>query len=176
MLRCILKILLGIYSAALLAVSFAYAQDPAAVPTGTAEKIGDWEFVCPAPVGGTKSKCRLVQNHAAESGQTALLVTILMDEAGKVPVAVVSVPKRVYLAPGIEMSIDGGPGFKLLYETCDDVGCHAGYKIAGDIASALKKGAMAAHKVFDSRQKPVSVSVSLKGLGKALDKLAGAPR
>jgi invasion protein IalB len=64
----------------------------------------------------------------------------------------------------------------LLYETCDDVGCHAGYKITGEIASALKKGSVATHKVYDSRQKPVSVPVSLKGLSKALEKLVEVSR
>ena len=152
------------------------ARAQTGAPSGSEEKIGDWEFVCPAPVGGAKAKCRIVQNHTVENGQSALLVTILMDDAGKAPVAIVSVPKRVYLAPGIEMSVDGGPGFKLLYETCDDVGCHAGYKVAGDIAAALRKGSVATHKVFDQRQKPVTVPVSLKGFGKALDRLAEAAR
>jgi invasion protein IalB len=159
-----------------------YAQQPV-IPAatqsqtlGSADKFGDWELVCPAPSGETKSKCRLVQNHAAGNGQTALLVTILMDDSGKTPVAVVSVPKRVYLAPGIEMAIDGGPGFKLLYETCDDAGCHAGYKVTGDIAAALRKGTVAAHKIYDSKQKPVVVPVSLKGLSKALDKLVEASK
>jgi invasion protein IalB len=164
----------GIATAALMPLE-ALAQNAPMV--GTVDKIGDWEVVCPPPAAnGAKAKCRLVQNHTADNGKTVLLVTILMDDTGRAPVAVVSVPKRVYLAPGIEMSVDGGPGFKLLYETCDDVGCHAGYKITGEIASALKKGSVATHKVYDSRQKPVSVPVSLKGLSKALEKLVEVSR
>jgi invasion protein IalB len=151
-----------------------WAQSPpvAAAATGSVERIGDWELVCPAPATTSKPACRLIQNHAAPNGQTALLVTVLASDKAKGPVAVVSVPRGVYLAPGIEMKIDGGPSFKLLYETCDETGCHAGYKVAGDIATALKKGKLADHKVFDSKQQPVSVPVSLTGFGKALDRLA----
>lgn len=149
----------------------AWAQSPpvADAASGRVERIGDWELVCPATAA--KPSCRLIQNHAAPNGQTALLVTVLASDKAKGPVAVVSVPRGVYLAPGIEMKVDGGPSFKLLYETCDDSGCHAGYKVAGDIATALKKGKFAEHKVFDSKQQPVSVPVSLTGFGKALDRL-----
>jgi invasion protein IalB len=113
-----------------------------------------------------------VQNLVVDSGKTALLVTVLTSGPAKGPVAIVSVPKWVYLAPGIEMKVDNGAGFKLLYETCNDTGCHAGYKVAGEIATALRKGSVANHKLFDSQQKPISIDVSLKGFGKALDRLA----
>jgi invasion protein IalB len=152
----------------------AWSQSPppvAAAATGSVERIGDWELVCPAPAA-SKPTCRLIQNHTAPNGQTALLVTVLASDKAKGQVAVVSVPRGVYLAPGIEMKVDGGPSFKLLYETCDDTGCHAGYKVAGDIATALKNGKLAIHKVFDSKQQPVSVPVSLTGFGKALNRLA----
>jgi invasion protein IalB len=147
----------------------------AAASAGTVEKIGDWELVCTAAAAAKKDdagRCRLVQNHATDGGQTALLITVLASMAAKGPVAVVSVPKSVYLAPGIELKIDSGAAFKLLYETCNDTGCHAGFKISGDIAAALKKGQVAAYKIFDSQQKPVTVDASLKGLSKALDRLA----
>ena len=138
------------------------------------EKVGDWELACGSPTAdGKKPACRLVQNHAAETGATVLLVTIVQD-AAKFPVAVVSVPEGVYLAPGIELTVDKGQSFKLLYETCNSSGCHAGFKIAGDIAAALKKGQIAHHKLFDSKQTPVTIDVSLKGLSKALDRLQEA--
>jgi invasion protein IalB len=97
---------------------------------------------------------------------------VLPNEGNRGPVAVVSVPRTVYLAPGIELKVDNGQGFKLLYETCNDQGCHAGYRVTGDIATALKKGQIAAHKIFDSAQKPTVLNASLKGFGKALDRLA----
>jgi invasion protein IalB len=150
---------------------------PAAAPSGSVEKFGDWELVCAASApADAATKCRLIQNHATPDGQTVLLVTMVPSAAAKGPVAVVSVPKGVYLAPGIEMKVDGGQGsnqsFKLLYETCNESGCHAGYKVAGDIGTALRKGSIATHKIFDSKQQPVTVTVSLQGLSKGLDRLA----
>lgn len=147
--------------------------------TALQERIGDWELVCSASeaaASGSKRACRLIQNHADASGKTALLVTILNSAASKEPVAIVSVPRTVYLAPGIELSVDNGQSFKLLYETCNDGGCHAGYKVAGAIAAALKKGKQAAHKMLDARQQPVVVPVSLSGLSKGLDRLAEVSR
>ena len=159
--------------------ALALAQQPAgtaASSTATAQappapvKFGDWELVCASPPSATA--CRLVQNHADQSGKTLLLVTILEAAAAKGAVAIVSVPKDVYLAPGIEMRIDDGQAFKLLYETCNDSGCHAGYTINGEIAVALKKGKIASHKVFNSRQQSTVVPVSLAGLTKGLERLA----
>jgi invasion protein IalB len=150
----------------------------AAASSGTIEKSGDWELVCTPSLAqaasGTHSaaSCRLIQNHANADGKTVLLVTMLSSAVAKGPVAVVSVPKGVYLAPGIELKVDGGQGFKLLYETCNDNGCHAGYKVTGDIGTALKKGRVAAHKIYDAKQQPFTVDVSLHGLGKGLDRLA----
>jgi invasion protein IalB len=134
------------------------------------EQFGDWQFACPAAAAANdkKSTCRLTQSHA---GATALLVTILVQEAKGTPVAVVSVPEGVYLAPGIELKVDDGSPFKLLYETCNSSGCHAGFKIAGDIASAFKRGQLARFTVFDSKQKPALIDVSLKGLTKGLERL-----
>ena len=181
----VMAVVAALMAAPMLAVMGAYpcagqtagGQTAAAPPAAAPERIGDWEFVCPAasadgkPDGKPgKRSCRLVQNHAGTGGGTVLLITIVQDTA-KIPVAVVSVPEGVYLAPGIELTVDQGQSFKLLYETCNPSGCHAGFKIEGDIAAALKKGQIASHKVFDSKQQPVTIPVSLKGLTKALERL-----
>jgi invasion protein IalB len=170
------------------AAQSAASIEPVVVPTetssgataGTTERHGDWDFVCvgqTAPQVVTRpARCRITQNHATPTGHTVLLVTLLYSDAARGPVAVVSVPKGVYLAPGIELKVDNGTPFKLLYETCDESGCHAGYKVTGDVGLALKKGHVAVHKLFDSKQKPVAVDVSLKGLSKALDRLAEVSR
>ncbi len=159
---------------AVFTVSGVQAQDSKSPAQGTVEKSGDWELVCApsANQAGGVNGCRLIQNHANADGQTVLLVTMLSSPKSQGPVAVVSVPKGVYLAPGIELKVDGGQGFKLLYETCNDSGCHAGFKVAGDIGAALKKGRIAAHKIYDAKQQPFTVDVSLQGLGKGLDRLA----
>jgi invasion protein IalB len=154
----------------------AYAADAASpsVQSGSPERIGDWEVVCTPGAkkpAEAKPACRLVQNHSGEGGGSVLLVTIVLQDVAKVPVAVVSVPEGVYLAPGIELKVDDGQSFKLLYETCNSSGCHAGYKVEGEIGKALRKGTIAQHKLFDSKQKPVTIPVSLKGFAKGLDRL-----
>jgi Invasion associated locus B (IalB) protein len=83
------------------------------------------------------NSCRLIQDHATADGHTVSLVEMLSSPKSQGAVAGVSVPKGVYLAPGIELKADGGQGFKLLYETCSENGGHAGYKVTGDIGAAL---------------------------------------
>ncbi len=157
-----------------------------AVAANSVERIGDWEIICgdKADNSKTKARCRMIQNHAAKvadgrTGGTVLLVTILPRPTGKrkgPPVAIVSVPQGVYLVPGIAMDIDGKQKFKLLYETCNASGCHAGFKVAGKIANAFRRGAVARHVVHNHRQMPVTINVSLKGFTKALQRLSEVSR
>ena len=154
------------------------------------ERIGDWEIVCAkaeqTQASPSKSACRMIQNHVVRGkdpklAATVLLVTILpaahkADEKAsrktRMPVAIVSVPQGVYLAPGIALDIDGKQKFKLLYETCNASGCHAGFQIKGRIATALRQGNVARTTFHDHKQKPIVVKVSLKGLTKGLKRLA----
>lgn len=156
-----------------------FATAGEATATAAVEQIGDWELVCqpeaPASTAAAvaPNRCRLIQNHStASNGATVLLITLLTAAADKSVVAVLSVPQDVYLAPGIELKIDGGQEFKVLYEACNPSGCHGGFKIVGDVATNLKKGSTAEVKIFGSKQTPVVVSVSLKGLSKGLERLA----
>mgnify|MGYP003387526080 CR=1 FL=1 len=177
------------YSAAAGAQAIPSPTGAPGLSPGQVEKSGDWELVCGEMRGRDvdtaaeekkpETRCRLIQNHAVADGMTLLLVTIVSGPQ-KTPVAIVSVPKSVYLAPGIEMKVeggvDGGKTFKLLYETCNDQGCHAGYRLTGEIGAALRKGRVATHTLFDSAQKPIKVDVSLLGLSKGLERLAEASK
>jgi invasion protein IalB len=139
---------------------------PAAV--AGVEKLEDWELVCGSPA----NDCRLIQTHLTASGKAVFAATIVRSKKPEGVVALFSVPKGVYLAPGMEMTIEKAPPFKVLYEVCDDTGCHGGFAIAGKIADSLKGKATSARVVFfDDLQKPVTINLSLRGLAAGLDRL-----
>jgi invasion protein IalB len=109
----------------------------------------------------------VVQRLAAAGGETAFLLTILPNGKGE-RVMIVSVPLGGYLVPGIEFSVDGRKPFRLLVETCNASGCHAGFALSGRADKELRTGRQAAFKVWRTKDKPVEVGVPLDGLAEAV--------
>ena len=143
------------------------------------QRFDDWELVCrnaeaeaagddAAPVGD----CRISQRLAvADSGQTVFLLTGLPGDATGTYVAIVSVPLRGYLAPGIELQVDSRDPVRILYETCDPSGCHAGFPLEGEILQAFRAGLTARFRIWTARDEPVDLDISLIGFTAAFEAL-----
>ncbi|MBB4017440.1 invasion protein IalB [Chelatococcus caeni] len=144
------------------------------------ERFDDWEVHCGEGTGATaaaKGNCKAVQRLAVkDSGETVFLLTVLPDAGGKGLVGIVSVPLGGYLAPGIELRIDGRKPYKLLVETCNASGCHAGFALAGNVLAQMKAGDKAVFRVWTAKEKPADVTVSLAGFTKAIGALDGPAR
>ena len=131
------------------------------------EQFTDWELICPPD-----DVCRIGQRLAApETGDTLFAITALPAPEGGPLVGIVSVPLRGYLAPGIELRVDGGRPFQILYETCDPSGCHAGFPIDGEVLAAFRRGLDARFRVWTAQERPVAGTVSLRGFTRALEAL-----
>lgn len=158
--------------------------------TDVVKKHGDWELICSDataagnavesalqnPDGSKKNNCRLAQHHAVADTKEALLIAnVLVNEQGR-PVAILSVPAGVYLAPGILIRVDSNKPFKLLYETCNPSGCHAGFELKPSVLNAFKRGAVAEIRFFNPQQKSIDVKVSLAGFTKGLAALSEGHR
>jgi len=141
------------------------AQDAA----DAARRFGSWELICPAATeGSTSVPCRLSQHLAVkDDGRTVFAITILPGEKKNELVGVVSLPLGGYIAPGIEMRIDGGKPYKLLVETCNNTGCHAGFPISARLRKELG-GKQAAFRIWTAKARPADITVSLDGLPKGL--------
>lgn len=140
----------------------AAAQDAAPAP----QKFGDWELVCLGP-----APCRLSQHLAVkDDGRTVFAVTLLAGEKKGELVGVVSLPLGGYIAPGIELRIDGGKPYKLLVETCNASGCHAGFPISAKLGKELG-GKQAVFRIWTAKAKPADITVSLAGLAKGMTEL-----
>lgn len=160
-----------------LAAAFGAGLDRA-LAAPTVERFDDWEVHCgEGASAAAKGNCKAVQRLAVkDSGETVFLLTVLPDAGGKGLVGIVSVPLGGYLAPGIELSIDGRKPYKLLVETCNASGCHAGFALAGNVLAQMKAGSKAVFRVWTAKEKPADVTVSLAGFTKAIGALDGPAR
>jgi invasion protein IalB len=129
---------------------------------------GDWELGCDTQGSSTASaSCKITQRQSV-AGTTVFAMTVLPAADGKTLAGIVSVPLGGYLAPGIELQVDRKKPFRLLYETCNATGCHAGFAMAGRVLADLEGGRQASVRVWTAKTKPVDVKVSLEGFDRAI--------
>lgn len=136
------------------------AQQPAVEPG----RFGDWELSCT----DSKSPCRLSQKLAIkDSGETVFALTILPGDKKNELVGIASIPLGGYIAPGIELRIDGKKAYKLLVETCNASGCHSGFPISQALQKELSSGKQATFRIWTTKAKPTDIRVSLAGMSRA---------
>ena len=148
-----------------------------AAPAVALDRFEDWEVSCASPSSAStpakdnKKLCRMTQNHVDQkSGRTVLLFTLVKGRTGRMNV-IVSVPMGIYLPPGITISIDGSERFRLLFETCNQSGCHGGYELSAQTLGAFRRGLVAQHSFYTAKNNRVDIPVSLKGFSKAFSRL-----
>ncbi|WP_404286386.1 invasion associated locus B family protein [Microvirga sp. RSM25] len=143
------------------------------------ERFADWEVACASSVQIHQTSaspqpmvdCQVVQRLTAERGDDIVFAVTIVRSAQSAPVAIVSIPLGGYIVPGIELSVDGKKPYKLLIETCNAAGCHAGFSLSGRIDKELRSGKHANFRLWAAKDKPADATVSLKGLADALTRL-----
>lgn len=167
-----LRIALASSIALTLACKASAASPPAATPA--TQETGVWRTTCGE---GADAPCQLVQYAALRLGEPPLfLMSVTRDAKTGKPFGIVTTPLRVYLAPGLRIAVDGKRPFKVLFELCDETGCHAGFRFDGAIAEAFRKGAKADVTVWTAKDKAVVVPVALDGFSKAYEQLKEGER
>ncbi len=149
----------------------ALAQE--AEPPSADEVFSDWRVLC-QPVEQDVA-CQMIQSVAAEeNGPPVFLLSVSDDEDTDLSYAVITVPVGVYLAPGIELHVDKRLPFKVLYEVCDQLGCHAGFRMNGDVLAAFRRGLEVKARVWTARDKAIDFPVSLRGFTAAYNRFRTA--
>lgn len=161
--------------AACLVAGQAFFVSAAAVPSSgwTTTAFGDWLVRCPGSQT-MEGGCQLLpdlEKAAISPAQFGLVIS--RQDKTQSRFAVMTVPEGVYLASGVELSIDGGRPYKILYEVCRQGSCHAGFKLTGAVVSAFKRGAKATARVWLSQDRVVEFSLSLIGFTKAYSVFEG---
>jgi invasion protein IalB len=145
----------------------------------------DWKVECPDKPGDTNKetsaragRCLAAQRLEEEkTGAVVFAFSVVVDD--QVPakrsrpfLGLVSIPLGGYLPPGLELTIDRGRPYRLLFETCNASGCHAGFPLGGAVLKAMRGGREARFRLWTKKSKPAEVGVSLAGFTQALDALA----
>lgn len=139
---------------------FAENSKKTSPPTQKQTLFGKWALNCPE-----NQKCRIAQTIIhKQTEQTVVIARVFKDKTG---VLVLSLPKGIFLAPGVSLRIDKGKLIRYPFETCDESGCHTGLKLSKKLLSSLKRGTQASVIFYDSHQKPVLANLSLEGFTKA---------
>jgi invasion protein IalB len=138
-------------------------------------RYGDWELVCKPQAASATPKaesatCRLQQAQAVNGGKDVVFLFNIAKQ-GKQRVAIISTPLNVYLPAGLELKIDGGQTQRVIFETCNISGCHAGFTLSGSLLGALRKGNVLTVALKDTKATTIPLKVSLNGISAGIDAL-----
>jgi len=147
----------------------------AAPPAVEPRRYGDWELVCKPRADAATPKaesasCRLQQAQAVNGGKDVVFLFNIARQ-GKQRIAIISTPLNVYLPAGLELKIDGGQTQRVIFETCNVSGCHAGFALSGSLLSALRKGNVLTVALKDTKATTIPLKVSLNGVSAGIDGL-----
>lgn len=150
----------------------------AAAPVVEPRRYGDWELVCKPQADTATAKadsaaCRLQQAQAVNGGKDVVFLFNIARQ-GKQRVAIISTPLNVYLPAGLELKIDGGQTQRVIFETCNVSGCHAGFALNGSLLGALRKGNVLTVALKDTKATTIPLKVSLNGISAGIDALDAA--
>ncbi|EKF57034.1 Invasion associated locus B protein [Agrobacterium albertimagni AOL15] len=154
------------------------ASGVVAEPAAGARLYGDWELVCKQQTDTATAKvesttCRLQQAQAVNGGKDVVFLFNIARQ-GKQRVAIISTPLNVYLPAGLELKIDGGQVQRVIFETCNIAGCHAGFALNGSLLGALRKGNVLTVALKDTKATTIPLKVSLRGISAGIDALDAA--
>ncbi|MBO9654455.1 MAG: invasion associated locus B family protein [Agrobacterium tumefaciens] len=154
------------------------APEVAAEAVVDPKRYGDWELVCkPQSATATpkaeSATCRLQQAQAVNGGKDVVFLFNIARQ-GKQRVAIISTPLNVYLPAGLELKIDGGQVQRVVFETCNISGCHAGFALSGSLLGSLRKGSVLTVALKDTKATTIPLKVSLNGISAGIDALDAA--
>jgi invasion protein IalB len=153
----------------------AFAQEAGSTLPGGAsslqETYQDWSLGCQ---GSPNVTCAISQQQTQQNGQRVLAIELRKGEGDAVSGNLV-LPFGLLLETGAALQIDDGPQREpLRFSTCLPTGCLVPVSFDAKTVAALRTGTALQVKVQGMDRKEVALSVSLKGLAAALDRLKTA--
>lgn len=159
--------------AAFLALSASAAAEEAGstLPGGASslqETYQDWSLSCQST---PKVACAIAQQQTQQNGQRVLAIELRNGAEGAVSGSLV-LPFGLLLDSGVVLQIDDGPARDpLRFTTCLPAGCIVPLEFNAKTVAALRTGTTLAIKAKSMDQKDVALSISLKGVAAAQDRL-----
>lgn len=165
-------------------------------PQQTTAVYDDWVVQCsllaaspPAPTAEPEAKQKApesgnkAETAAAASRSCEIVQTFVMRETGgalaklaigKLPgqadiKGVLIAPLGVYLADGTELKVDGTKEVKGIYTRCTNIGCFAEFALSPELTADVRAAKAVTLRFSTAQGAPLTLNVSARGFGPALD-------
>ncbi len=151
----------------------AFAQQP---PPGDAnvdiQQVQDWEVRCPQSntAQGACTMSQLIDN--PNSGQPLMRVVLAYPPEIDSAALVFLLPLGVRLAPGMQLSIDGGEPIRFPYQVCQQQGCRGDLPVKPELMRQLRGGSTATLSMIGPRGERMDLDISLMGFTDATQRIA----
>ncbi|RUX17006.1 MAG: invasion associated locus B family protein [Mesorhizobium sp.] len=131
-----------------------------------------WAVNCSSGSTGTELQCQVSQNLTeAKTGQRVLTVTVRRQQGAAGFAMLLALPHGLFLPSGTSYQIDSGKKATVAIQTSDQNGAYAAVPLAPELIKAMRSGTTLNIGMESVTRKPVTIPVSLKGFGAAIDKL-----
>ncbi|WP_225248150.1 invasion associated locus B family protein [Mesorhizobium sp. J8] len=155
----------------LLLTSLATAEESRATATKSTD-ANPWAVNCSSGPTGTELQCQVSQNLTeAKTGQRVLTVTVRRQQDAVGFAMLLALPHGLFLPSGASYQIDGGKKATVAIQTSDQNGAYAAVPLPAELVKAMRSGTTLNIGMESVTRKPVTIPVSLKGFGAAIDKI-----
>ncbi|MBS9404740.1 invasion associated locus B family protein [Halomonas sp. TRM85114] len=166
--------MMGLLSMLVLSPNAFSQQSPGTAPDAdiTTESFQDWEVRCQQNAEGP-TPCAMAQLITQPGGDQPLMQVIL-DYPPQIdgPAMTFFVPLGVRLAPGLQLSVDGGEPVQFPYQVCQEQGCRADLPVEPSLLQQLRSGSTATLSLIGPRGDRMDLDISLIGFTDADTRIA----
>ncbi|SFH20027.1 invasion associated locus B family protein [Modicisalibacter xianhensis] len=157
--------------AALAMAPAALAQQPTNEADVTTEQFQEWEVRCPqgAAAQGACTMTQLVNN---PDGSRPLM-RVVMAYPPEIDTAAMAffLPLGTRLAPGLQLSVDGGEPVSFPFQVCMEQGCRADLPLRPELMQQLRSGTSATLSLIGPRGNRMDLDISLMGFTNASERI-----
>lgn len=136
------------------------------------EQVQDWEVRCPQAPSG-QANCTMTQLvNNPDSNQPLMRVIMAYPQELDTAAMVFMLPLGTRLAPGLQLSVDGGEPIQFPYQVCFEQGCRADLPVRPELLQQLRSGSTATVSLIGPQGNRLDLDISLMGFTDANQRIA----
>ena len=133
-----------------------------------------WAMNCKSQATESPLECRMSQTVVTKpNGRVVASVTFRVPTGTKRPEILIQLPLGLYIPAGASYQIDEGAAQTLDFRACDRTGCYAQTNLTPEVLASMRSGTKLILGFQTLAQKPIKLSLSLRGFGETFDKIQG---
>lgn len=135
-------------------------------------RYNDWEVRCPKS-GSQKGDCEMTQLvNSPDTGKPIMRVVMGYPPQIDSAAMIFILPLGTRLAPGVQLSVDGGQKMRFPFQICLEQGCRADYPVKQSLLNSLKSGNNATVTIVGPKGDDINLKISLAGFTDANSKIS----